>query len=148
MNEIMEILQSNLTFYEKKFNPSIIGNISKGSKTNELKELINKQIQIEEDIFELRFKKIIETQDPYLPPLDFELDQKNFYTVAPNLNLSLEQLIKLKLKIMNFILNLPNTSYDRYGYHWNEGHISLGQLVNRYVNNDVKFKEKIKEIIN
>ena len=143
----MEVLKENLSFYEQHLNPGIIEKINKHQQKERLKEIINKQIQIEEDIFELRFKKIIETQDPYLPPLDFELDKKSFYIPASNLNLSLEQLIKLKLKILDFIFNLSNLSFDRIGYHWNEGHISLGQLINRYIDNDLKFINKIKNIL-
>ncbi|MCK5077352.1 MAG: hypothetical protein KAR38_13305 [Calditrichia bacterium] len=147
MNNSMEILKDNLSFYEQCLCPTATDKINLSSKKELLKEIINKQIQIEEDIFELRLKKIIETQEPYLPPLDFELDKKSFYIAAPNLQLSIEHLLKLKIKIMDFILNLSNVSVSRIGYHWNEGHISLEQLISRYIENDIKFIKEIKNII-
>ncbi|MCK5076235.1 MAG: hypothetical protein KAR38_07655 [Calditrichia bacterium] len=148
MNRELEILKNNLEFYEKCLFTANADNLDQVSNANLLKSCLNHQIQIEEDIFELRIKKIIETEDPYLPPLENELNHKGFYIDEVNLKNAIENFIKLKVRIIDFFFNTSNVNYTKIGYHWREGHISLEEVMNRYIDNDKKFRIKLNSIIN
>ena len=147
MNSELEILKNNLEFYEECLSVTNTDNLNQVSNTNLLKSCLNHQIQIEEDIFELRIKKIIETAEPYLPPLENELNHKGFYIDEVNLKDAIENFIKLKIRIIDFFYNTPNLSYTKIGYHWREGHISLEEVMNRYIHNDKKFRIKLNSIM-
>ena len=114
----------------KNQNPDSIKN------DHELKDFFGSLTVVEEDVLEMRLKKIINQEHPYLPairPENFQL-MNNFYKISL-LDLIHNYLV-LKEKILTFINNIPIYYWERTGVHELEGHVSFEELIRRIIKND------------
>jgi hypothetical protein len=109
-----------------------------GSSANdkELKDFFCILTVIEEDILEMRLKKIIDQEHPYLPAIRFE----NLADMINCHQLSLQELVQnylaQKERILKFINRIPIYHWERTGVHEFEGHVSFEELIRRIIKND------------
>jgi len=105
-------------------------------KSHALKDFFGNLTAIEEDILEMRLKKIINQEHPYLPAIRIE----NLKLVSNLYQLSLLDLVQhylvLKEKILRFINNIPIYYWERTGVHELEGHVTFEELIRRIIKND------------
>ncbi len=135
-------LEKNLYYYRECFCRNFENKIEK-HRLKELVQFIYTQCSVEEDIFEFRIRKILETEEPYLPPVNCELYQKINPTKHIGIDEITENYLQIKQRIYNYLNSLSGKQLSRYGYHWKEGHISLEELLKRYIENDMKRRNKI-----
>ena len=147
MDDELIILKNNLGYYEKSLGKFINDSIQPEKLKFNLNEFLNSMIQIEEDVFELRIKRIMETENPYLPPVRIELTNYIPKDHSFTLEESIEIFLKLKVRILDYFMHLASNNYYRIGYHWKEGHITMQEIFDRYLQNDKKVRADIEKII-
>ncbi|NOQ98335.1 MAG: hypothetical protein GQ561_09235 [Calditrichae bacterium] len=105
-------------------------------KNHELKDFFGNLTVIEEDILEMRLKKIINQEHPYLPAIRIEnlKIMRNLYQLSL-LDLMQHYLVQ-KEKILKFINNIPIYYWERTGVHELEGHVTFEELIRRIIKND------------
>lgn len=148
LKEAIDILTQNLIFY-REYLHSILG--KKSLSDNQMKALyncLNEEMRVVEDIFEFRIKRVNEMEHPYLPPVvHTEYYLQNLEEETIPINTLVENFLNTKEKIIKYISLISPSRYSRTGYHWQEGHISLEMLLDRYIKNDQKFKQKIEKLL-
>ncbi len=102
----------------------------------ELKNFISFLIAVEEDVIEMRLKKIIEEENPYLPAIDTEkLKQKNFYN-SDSLKKIIDTFLEQRLDLVKFLQTIPSDIWNRTGVHELEGHVTFEEFIRRILKND------------
>lgn len=143
LTEIIAYLNQNLQFYKKFF----AGFHFNQTEPVEITEIIKEEMRIVEDIFEFRIKRVNEIENPYLPPV---IHQEYVVNVAGENQIQPEALVsgllQLKEDVFKYVTHLHPARLSRTGYHWQEGHITLENLLNRYLRNDLKFREKLESL--
>jgi hypothetical protein len=135
--EIIETVEQNY----KSFNNILITVKGKSSpdqalKENQLKSFFGTLVAIEEDVIELRLKKIIKEEHPYLPAINVQqIKEQNFYDREP-LNKLIDKFLVLRQQLCQFIQQIPFFEWDRTGFHELEGHVSFEEFVRRIIKND------------
>jgi hypothetical protein len=103
---------------------------------------------IESEIVELRLKKILKEEHPYIPQINLDnLKQNSDFD-----NLTLIQLcdhfLKQKKELLKLLYSIPSENWSRTGVHEMEGHIAFKELVRRMVVKDQQilgdFKSSLK----
>lgn len=148
LENIVDSLTVNLSFYKNIYRDFQEEKISiNDSMMESFIELIKGEIKIVDDIFEFRIKRVNEIENPYLPPVI----HNNYFLLGEDsgqqsqLTSLLEYLINVKETVLKYIIHISPARYSRTGYHWQEGHISLSELIERYVENDSKFIREIQK---
>lgn len=105
-------------------------------KNHELKDFFGTLTAIEEDILEMRLRKIIDQENPYLPAIRLE----NLRILGSSYQLSVLELMKRyieqKIKILQFINKTPIYYWDKTGVHELEGHVTFEEFIRRLIKND------------
>ncbi len=146
--EMTDILTANLQFYKEKLKNSEIINQLAPSNLSDLRQLIKNEIQVVEDIFEFRIKRVQEMENPYLPPVvhtEYYFIEKDPMTVP--ITELIDHLLQIKESVLKYIILIHPSRLNRTGYHWQEGHITLEQLIQRYIKNDQIFAEELKSLL-
>ncbi len=100
------------------------------------KEYFTTIMAIEEDVFEMRLKKIIDRENPYLPAIEpRRFKQENFYNER-SLGEIIEKFFEQKRKIIKFLYNLPPHFWEKTGFHELEGHVTFEEFIRRMIRND------------
>jgi hypothetical protein len=111
---------------------------------HELKDFFGILTAIEEDILEMRLKKIVDQENPYLPAIRKE----NLKSMSGYYQLSLPDLMRgyllQKEEILKFINNIPFYNWERTGVHELEGHVTFEELIRRIIKNDQNNLDAIK----
>lgn len=91
---------------------------------------------IESEIVELRLKKILKEEHPYIPHLNLEKLKEN----SSFDNLTLIQLcdhfLHQKKELLKLLYSIPSENWNRTGVHEMEGHVAFKELVRRMVVKD------------
>ncbi len=105
---------------------------------NNLKAFFNLQTAIEEDVFEMRLKKIIDRENPYIPAIRTTnlpgTEKYDHQALQELIGLYLEQ----KKEVIKFLYNVPAFYWNRSGFHELEGHVTFEEFIKRMINNDKK----------
>ncbi len=103
---------------------------------NDLLDFFRTVTAVEEDVLEMRLKKIIERENPYLPAI--HIDRLKQEAVANHKSLSklIDKFIYQKKEILKFLYNIPAFYWDRTGFHELEGHVTFEEFIRRMIRND------------
>lgn len=105
-------------------------------RNNDLIDFFGTLTAIEEDILEMRLKKIIDQENPYLPAIRLE----NLRRLNSSYQLSLldlmQRYLEQKERILQFINKTPTYNWDRTGVHELEGHVTFEEFIRRIIKND------------
>jgi predicted CopG family antitoxin len=105
-------------------------------RDHELKNFFSNLTAIEEDILEMRLKKIVEREHPYLPAIRLEsLKNMGNYYQSSLLDL-IKAYLRQKEKLLDFINKIPLYYWERTGVHELEGHVSFEEFIRRLIKND------------
>ena len=100
---------------------------------NQCKKTLQLIIEIQDEIFLLRLKKIIALENPYLPMLRIDKIKQRIVKV----DLTYEQMIdifkRLRQELLAFLTSLPAEKWSRTGLHETEGHITFKEIVLRMI---------------
>lgn len=135
--DIIETVEQNF----KSFNKILLTVRGKSSPkqaidVNQLKSFFSTLVAIEEDVIEMRLKKIIKEEHPYLPAINVQkIRAQNFYEREP-LNKLIDKFLMLRQQLCQFIQQIPFYEWDRTGFHELEGHVSFEEFVRRIIKND------------
>lgn len=101
-----------------------------------IKNFMSLLIAIEEDVYEMRLKKIVDEENPYLPAINVnKLREMKLYHTA-SLQRLVDRYLSLRLELLNFIQSLPFNVWDKTGVHELEGHVTFEEFIRRLVKND------------
>ncbi|MBN2364640.1 MAG: hypothetical protein EH225_00685 [Calditrichaeota bacterium] len=101
-----------------------------------IREIIRTVTVVEEDILEMRLKKIIELENPYLPAIQVERLKEQAIQNQRSLEQLIEKFLYQKKEIIRFLYNIPVFSWDRTGFHELEGHVTFEEFIRRMIRND------------
>jgi hypothetical protein len=102
----------------------------------ELTELFATLTAIEEEVFEMRLKKIINLENPYIPAISPEAVKNSIsYQNQSLLNL-VQKYLSQKESIIKFLYRVPFFYWDRTGVHELEGHVTFEEFIRRLIKND------------
>lgn len=138
IKELINIFEKNFIEYsrlvrkiKKKYSDE-----SKPSPWYDSEISLGQLTDLENEIVELRLKKILKEEHPYLPQINIEkLKQNSLYD-----NLTIIQLcdhfIQQKKEILKLLYSIPSENWNRTGVHEMEGHVAFKELVRRMVEKD------------
>jgi len=110
--------------------------VSSHLRMAELKNFISFLIAVEEDVIEMRLKKIIEEENPYLPAIDAEkLKKRNFYN-SDSLKKIIDTFLEQRLDLVKFLETIPSDIWNKTGVHELEGHVTFEEFIRRILKND------------
>jgi len=86
---------------------------------------------LEDEIIELRLKKILKEEHPYIPQINIEKIKNN----SPYERLPLPQIrdhfLKQKKELLKLLYSLPSDNWNRTGVHEMEGHVAFKEFIRR-----------------
>lgn len=101
---------------------------------------IRELAKLEEEIVELRLKKILKEEHPYLPSIDVtNINNDSSYQNRPFLEIC-NHFLKQKKELLKMLYSLPAENWDRTGVHETEGHVAFKEFIRR-------MNEKDKQIL-
>jgi hypothetical protein len=137
--EFLDNIEKNL----KRFN-SLLAPLKQKERSDipmkeaELKSFFSTLVAVEEDVIEMRLKKIIKEEHPYLPAINVgKLQQHNFY-YQETLNSLIDKFLKQRFQLFSFLQEIPYYEWERTGFHELEGHVSFEEFIKRIIKNDQK----------
>jgi len=101
-----------------------------------LKDFITTLMAVEEDVFEMRLKKIIDRENPYLPAIVPDKIKRNNYYQEGTLEELIQKFLEQKKKLIKFLVNVPSMSWEKTGFHELEGHVTFEEFIRRLIRND------------
>lgn len=105
-------------------------------RMTELKNFISFLIAVEEDVIEMRLKKIIDEENPYLPAIDAKkLRQRNYHN-SSSLKKIIDTFLEQRLDLVKFLQAIPSDIWNRTGVHELEGHVTFEEFIRRILKND------------
>ncbi|OGB61796.1 MAG: hypothetical protein A2Y94_05110 [Caldithrix sp. RBG_13_44_9] len=106
------------------------------SSSDTLRDFFTTLMAVEEDVFEMRLKKIIDRENPYLPAIiPDKIKRQNYYDDG-TLQEVIEKFLEQKKKLIKFLLNVPYGSWEKTGFHEVEGHVTFEEFIRRMIRND------------
>ena len=137
IKELINIFEQNFIEYSR-----VLRKVKKNHSDNSIPQWHDSEISLEQlailesEIVELRLKKILKEEHPYIPQINLEkLKQNYLYS-----NLSIIQLcdhyLQQKKEILKLLYSIPVENWDRTGVHEMEGHVAFKELVRRMVVKD------------
>lgn len=101
-----------------------------------LRDFFTTLMAVEEDVFEMRLKKIIDRENPYLPAIIPDKIKRQNYYEDGTLREVIEKFLEQKKKLIKFLLNVPHGSWEKTGFHELEGHVTFEEFIRRMIRND------------
>jgi hypothetical protein len=134
---LIKNIESNLKDFQSILNhlPDNIGDEFSGN-SHELFNLFSTLTAVEEDVFEMRLKKIIDQENPYLPAIHPEEVRDSSPVKNSSLNQLIEKYLNQKESIVKYLYKVPFFYWDRTGVHELEGHVSFEEFIRRLIKND------------
>src|SRR4030042_6305355 len=106
------------------------------SSSDTLRDFFTTLMAVEEDVFEMRLKKIIDRENPYLPAIiPDKIKRQNYYDDG-TLQEVIEKFLEQKKKLIKFLLNVPYGSWEKTGFHEVEGHVTFEEFIRRMIRNE------------
>lgn len=97
---------------------------------------IGQLTNLESEIIELRLKKILKEEHPYIPQINLEkLNQNSPFDRLPLMQLC-DHFLKQKKEVLKLLYSLPTENWYRTGVHEMEGHVAFKELIRRMVVKD------------
>lgn len=91
---------------------------------------------LENEIIELRLKKILKEEHPYIPQINIEnLNHDPHFERLPITQIY-DHFLKQKKEVLKLLYSLPIEYWDRTGVHEMEGHVAFKELIRRMVEKD------------
>ena len=107
-----------------------------GSDAETLRDFFTTLMAVEEDVFEMRLKKIIDRENPYLPAIIPDKIKRQNYYQDDSLPEVIEKFLAQKKKLIKFLTNVPYGSWEKTGFHELEGHVTFEEFIRRMIRND------------
>lgn len=104
---------------------------------------------LENEILELRLKKILKEEHPYIPHINLEKLRQN--SVFDNLSIIqlCDHFLRQKKELLKLLYSIPSENWNRTGVHEMEGHVAFKELIRRMVVKDKQilgdFKSSLKD---
>jgi hypothetical protein len=102
----------------------------------QLVEFLQTVTAVEEDVLEMRLKKIIERENPYLPAIQVDQLKQQELKNQKSLHKLIGKFLHQKKEIIKFLYNVPVFYWDRTGFHELEGHVTFEEFIRRMIRND------------
>lgn len=102
----------------------------------QLVEFLQTVTAVEEDVLEMRLKKIIERENPYLPAIQVDRLKQQELKNQKSLHKLINKFLHQKMEIIKFLYNVPVFYWDRTGFHELEGHVTFEEFIRRMIRND------------
>ena len=125
--------------------PHKINNGEAGNNSHDLMNLFATLAAVEEDVFEMRLKKIIDQENPYIPAIHPEAVKNSVSGQNTSLPYLIQKYLNQKESIIKYINNVPFFYWDRTGVHELEGHVTFEEFVRRLIKNDNSNIEALKK---
>jgi hypothetical protein len=91
---------------------------------------------LETEIIELRLKKILKEEHPYIPQINLEkLNHNSAFDSLPLIQIC-DQFLRQKKEVLKLLYSLPTENWDRTGVHEMEGHVAFKELIRRMIIKD------------
>ena len=105
--------------------------------------ILQVQLEIHDEVIDLRLKKILYEERPYLPVIDIDkISHDAIYDHCSLPEIS-ETFLELRCELSLLLSKIPQDSWGRTGVHQNEGHITFKELVRRMVKKDVSIINRL-----
>ncbi|KPJ96571.1 MAG: hypothetical protein AMJ53_00350 [Gammaproteobacteria bacterium SG8_11] len=138
LKQLIDLFEKNFLEYARLIR-KIGENNSRESSIQSLSKLkihIRELANLEEEIVELRLKKILKEEHPYLPTIDVQTIQNNSsYQNQPFLEIC-NHFLKQKKEVLKMLYSLPAENWNRTGVHEREGHIAFKEFIRRMTEKD------------
>lgn len=86
---------------------------------------------LEDEIIELRLKKILKEEHPYIPQINMEeIKSKSPYERLPLPQIR-DHFLKQKKELLKLLYSLPSDNWNRTGVHEMEGHVAFKEFIRR-----------------
>jgi hypothetical protein len=134
---LIQNVEKNLEDFQVLLNP--LPEINSGETENNSHDLIDlfaTLAAVEEDVFEMRLKKIIDQENPYIPAIYPEAVKNSVSRQNTSLSYLIQKYLNQKESIIKYINNIPFSYWDRTGVHELEGHVKFEEFVRRLIKND------------
>jgi len=122
--------------------------VERGNITRELTELFATLTAIEEEVFEMRLKKIIDIENPYIPAISPETVRDSVSQQNQSLLNLVQEYLSQKESIIKFLYRVPFFYWDRTGVHELEGHVTFEEFIRRLIKNDNSNISVLKKKVN
>lgn len=102
---------------------------------------------LEDEIIELRLKKILKEEHPYIPQINMEeIKSKSPYERLP-LPQVCNHFLKQKRELLKLLYSLPSDNWNRTGVHEMEGHVAFKEFVRRMTVKDKQILGQFKSTV-
>lgn len=93
---------------------------------------------LEDEIVELRLKKIIKEEHPYIPQINIDKIINNSHYDREPLPKIRDHFLQQKKELLKLLYTLPSETWERTGVHEMEGHVPFKEFVRRMTVKDRK----------
>lgn len=101
-----------------------------------LGDMLQLLMEIHDEVFIFRLKKIVSENNPYMPPKDIMRLRLQRREGPLSIEKLLENFLQQRQEHEKLLCSLPAGDWQRTGLHASEGHISLEVLVRRLIEYD------------
>jgi hypothetical protein len=143
---LLKDIQSNLQNFEALLSQlPVKAEKDSNNKSGEVKDLLFTLTAVEEDVFEMRLKKIIDQENPYIPAIYPEKVKNSYTQEDSSLSALVQKYLKQKESIVKYLNHVPFFYWDRTGVHELDGHVTFEELIRRFIRNDKGTIESLKK---
>ena len=149
IKKLIEQFEANFREYYQLLTQLAEGNISylPGESTWDIRQLLEVLADLEDEIIDLRLKKILEEEHPYLPRIEMErIKADRLYRDLTTAQL-VEHVLHQRRELLKLLYSLPREQWQRTGVHEVEGHITFQELVRRMVEKDRLVLDQIRRFV-
>ncbi|MCB0261840.1 MAG: hypothetical protein R3C41_20200 [Calditrichia bacterium] len=131
--ELIQMVENSSRQYS-----SLLENVHEieGTIVHRLTRFLQTLTEIQDEVVDLRLKKILKEEHPYLPMIHVDRIQEN----TPYRKYSLYEIsrtfINQRRELSKFLYNVPEELWKRTGVHENEGHVTFQEFVRRLTEKD------------
>lgn len=105
-------------------------------------------VSLEDEIVELRLKKIIKEEHPYLPQINLDKIRNNSPYERRPLPEICDHFLRQKKELLKLLYSLPPETWERTGVHEMEGHVPFKEFIRRMTVKDRQILGNFKSVIN
>lgn len=138
LKDLINLFEKNFLEYSRLIRRIGENNSAESSiqSLSRLKIHIRQLARLEEEIVELRLKKILKEEHPYLPSIDIQ----NFNNNSSHQNQPFFEIcnhfLKQRKELLKMLYSLPAENWNRTGVHEMEGHVAFKEFIRRMTEKD------------
>lgn len=103
---------------------------------------------LEDEIVELRLKKIIKEEHPYIPQINVDkIKNSSSYERRPLPEVR-DHFLRQKKELLKLLYSLPPETWERTGVHEMEGHVAFKEFIRRMTVKDKQILGNFKSALN